>query len=181
MLDIEKIESGLQELHLKESDLSAVIKESVESFRPQAEEKGIRFSLDIVHPLPCIIDEDRLKQVFTNLISNALRWSPTNSTVEISAKRRNGEIVSEIKDKGPGIPPNEQSKIFERFYKKSRDGTGLGLTIAKGIIEAHGGEIGVISDGSNGATFYVRLKTVKDEGNSRESKSHESKTALTRC
>jgi signal transduction histidine kinase len=158
MLDIEKIESGLQELHLRESDLSAVIKESVESFKPQAEEKGVRFYLDIAHPLPCIVDEDRIKQVFTNLISNALRWSPPGSTVEISAERRNGEIISEIKDRGPGIPPDEQSKVFERFYKKSRDGTGLGLTIAKGIIEAHGGEIGVISDGKNGATFYVRLK-----------------------
>ncbi len=181
MLDIEKIESGLQELHLKESDLSAIIKESVECFRPQAEEKGIRFSLDIVHPLPCIVDEDRIKQVFTNLISNALRWTPSASAIEISAKRRNGEIISEIKDRGPGIPPDEQSKIFERFYKKSRDGTGLGLTIAKGIIEAHGGEIGVISDGKNGTTFYVRLKAHNDEDNGHRSKGYEDKTTLTRC
>jgi len=158
MLDIEKIESGLQELNLKESDLSAIIKESVESFRPQAEEKGVRFSVDIAHPLPCIVDEDRLRQVFTNLISNALRWSPTDSTVVISAERRDGEILSEVRDSGPGIPLQEQARVFERFYKKSRDGAGLGLTIAKGIVEAHGGEIGVISDGSNGATFYVRLK-----------------------
>jgi signal transduction histidine kinase len=125
---------------------------------PRQRKSGVRFYLDIAHPLPCIVDEDRIKQVFTNLISNALRWSPPGSTVEISAERRNGEIISEIKDRGPGIPPDEQSKVFERFYKKSRDGTGLGLTIAKGIIEAHGGEIGVISDGKNGATFYVRLK-----------------------
>jgi len=179
MLDIEKIESGLQELHLKESDLSAVIKESVESFKPQAEEKGVKFSLDIAHSLPCIVDEDRMKQVFTNLISNALRWSPPDSTVEISAERRNGEIISEIKDSGPGIPPEEQAKIFERFYKKSRDGTGLGLTIAKGIVEAHGGEIGVVSDGKNGANFYVRLKacTIKDNGE--KSKGHDGKTTLT--
>lgn len=159
MLDIEKIEAGLQELHISESDLSFIINECIENFRLDAGSKKIRFSLDMDSPLPCSVDEERIKQVFTNLISNALRWSPPDSVISIKAKRLNGAVTVEFSDKGPGIAPDEQHKVFEKFYKKSRDGTGLGLAIAKSIVEAHGGEIGVRSDGRNGSTFYVKLKS----------------------
>ncbi len=159
MLDIEKIESGLQELNIKESDLSPIIMESLNNFRLQAEEKGIRFSVNIPQSLPCVIDEERMRQVFTNLISNALAWSPPGETIMISAERIDGSIYVEVSDRGPGIPPEEETKIFEKFYKRSKDGTGLGLTIAKGIVEAHGGEIGVRRNGVKGSTFYVKLKT----------------------
>lgn len=159
MLDIEKIESGLQELQLKESDISSIIRESVKSFEPQANQKNIRFLLYLNETLTCKIDEEKIKQVFTNLISNAIRWSPEGSEILITSKRVNGNIITEITDHGPGIKPEEQERIFEKFYKKSRDGTGLGLTIAKSIVEAHGGRIGVRSDGKNGSTFYVELKT----------------------
>lgn len=159
MLDIEKIESGLQELHMRESDLSFIIYECIDNFRLDAESKRIRFSLDMDSPLPCSVDEERIKQVFTNLISNALKWSPPDSAISIKAKRLNGTVTVELTDSGPGIAPDEQHKVFEKFYKKSKDGTGLGLAIAKSIVEAHGGEIGVKSDGKCGSTFYVRLNS----------------------
>lgn len=159
MLDIEKIESGLQELHMRESDLSFIINECIDNFRLDAESKRIRFSLDMDSPLPCSVDEERIKQVFTNLISNALKWSPPDSAISIKAKRLNGTVTVELTDSGPGIAPDEQHKVFEKFYKKSKDGTGLGLAIAKSIVEAHGGEIGVKSDGKCGSTFYVRLNS----------------------
>ncbi len=159
MLDIEKIEAGLQEPNIRESDLCVIINECLENFKLDAESKGIRFSLEMSPPLPCPVDEERIKQVFTNLISNALRWSPPDSGISIKAKRLNGTITVEISDNGPGIDPEEQHKVFEKFYKRSKDGTGLGLTIAKSIVEAHGGEIGVKSDGKQGSTFYVRLRT----------------------
>ncbi|MCX7794743.1 MAG: DUF3365 domain-containing protein [Thermodesulfovibrionales bacterium] len=161
MLDIEKIESGLQELNIKESDLSFIINECLENFMVEAKEKKIDFTLEMETPLICSVDEERIKQVFTNLLSNALKWSPPESIISITAKRSNGSIIAEIKDKGPGIKPEEQQRIFEKFYKKSKDGTGLGLAIAKSIIEAHGGEIGVRSDGKNGSTFYIRLKSTE--------------------
>lgn len=161
MLDIEKIEAGLQELHLRESDLCFIINECIDNFKLDADSKRIRFSLDMDSPLPCSVDEERIKQVFINLFSNALKWSPPDSGISIKAKRLNGTVTVEISDSGPGIAPDDQHKVFEKFYKKSKDGTGLGLAIAKSIVEAHGGEIGVKSDGKCGSTFYVRLRTDK--------------------
>ncbi|MFN3739745.1 MAG: ATP-binding protein [Thermodesulfovibrionales bacterium] len=160
MLDIEKIEAGLQELNIRESDLCFIINECLENFKLDAESKRIKFSLDMEPSLLCPVDEERIKQVFTNLLSNALRWSPPDSGISIKAKRLNGMVTVEISDSGPGIAPEEQHKVFEKFYKRSKDGTGLGLTIAKSIVEAHGGEIGVESDGKQGSTFYVRLRRV---------------------
>lgn len=93
-----------------------------------------------------------------NLLSNAIKFSPEGSEVLIKAVPSEDCLMVIVKDNGPGIAPEEQEKVFDKFYKKGdKDGSGLGLAISKGIIEAHGGIIGVISDGVKGASFYFKL------------------------
>ena len=113
-------------------------------------------------------DGDRLVQVMVNLTSNALKFSPEQSTISISASQESDWLEVRLKDEGPGIPAGEQEKIFERFKQVSssssrvKGGTGLGLAICKDIIAQHKGTIGVESEEGKGSTFWFRIPVTKE-------------------
>ncbi len=158
-LDLERIESGIFEMHLSHINLTSLIKEIITSFYSVAIEKKTTFKIIAKHDIFIIADEDRIRQVLINLVSNALKVNPANSEILITVTESEKTVTVSIKDEGPGIPAEEHKKIFEKFYTKGiKDGTGLGLSICKGIIEAHGGKIGIANNnGEKGCTFYFTL------------------------
>jgi signal transduction histidine kinase len=158
MLDIERIEMGTSELHFTNTNLSYLIAETIANFQINADEKGISIQPYIPDSLNIYADEDRIRQVIINLLSNAAKFSSVGSEVIIMAYPERGFVITEIWDDGPGVSMSEQKKVFEKFYKNgNKEGTGLGLAICKSIIEAHNGIIGVKSDGKNGSCFYFKL------------------------
>jgi two-component system sensor histidine kinase ResE len=130
----------------------------------------VKLTLD-VDPLPtCVGDEDRLSQVFTNLVDNAIKHTPEDGFVHLTARSESGQARIEIIDSGAGIPPEHLERIFERFYKidgsrkgEGKPGTGLGLAIAQQIIQAHDGAIHVRSIIGEGSAFEVTLPVVKSD------------------
>ncbi|MGA9349260.1 MAG: HAMP domain-containing sensor histidine kinase [Anaerolineae bacterium] len=173
LLDLARIESGQIEMIREPVDLAKILGVSVEKFAPRAAEGNIELELDTPDLPPLTGDKDRLAQVFTNLLDNALKHTPSTGKVTIKAqevkeKPRKREIIASmveiaVTDTGPGIPPEDLEHIFERFYQvdKSRAGKdrgiGLGLTIAKQIVEAHGGKIIVESVVGLGTRFTITL------------------------
>lgn len=165
-LDLERIESGMYDLHYSQVDLLSLIKEVVISFQTISSKKNITFEIIGSPEILVEADEDRIRQVFINLISNALKYGPENSEIHIAVEESEDVITVSVKDEGPGIPLDIQEKIFDKFYTiGKRHGTGLGLAICKGIVEAHNGEIKVESDpGAGNNTFNFTLP-VTGKGN----------------
>ncbi|MEK6672740.1 MAG: ATP-binding protein [Nitrospirota bacterium] len=158
ILDLERIEQGNAEMHFTEIDMAAVIDETVKGISASSAERGIGIHVEAEIGALVRADEDRIKQVIINLISNAIEYSPVNSDIQIKVLSKDGSAIVIVKDNGPGIPKEEQERIFDRFYTiGSKKGTGLGLAISKGIIEAHGGIIGIVSDSHSGSSFYLKL------------------------
>ena len=167
LLDISRIEAGRIEMKREQVQIDWVAKRRIEELRPQADEKAISLLLDTKPNLPLLIaDTDRIGQVFINLIGNAIKFTPNGGkvTVRISDYSRNGSAATgfhvEIIDTGPGIPPDEREKVFDKFQQLARTrtqqqgGTGLGLSIASGIVEAHGGKLWVdAGDNGQGCNF----------------------------
>ena len=164
LLDLARIEGGAFSFHQDPVDLSGLLENLLLKFDPLAKEMGVDLILE--HgALPIVRgDGDRLMQVFTNLLDNAIKHSPSESRVQIRAERLDPFVQIHFIDSGPGIPPEEQERIFERFYQldKARartglSGFGLGLAIAQEIARAHGGEILLESGSGRGSDFVVKL------------------------
>ena len=163
-LDLERIESGMVEMNFSQVNLLSLIKEVIISFHSTASEKKVTFELKVSPKTFITADEDMIRQVLINLISNALKFSPDNSEIHITVTESEEAVTVSIKDAGPGVSIEEQERIFDKFYTRGvKDGTGLGLAICKGIIEAHHGEIKVINnDGQKGSTFYFTLPKTRE-------------------
>jgi len=168
LLDLARFDAGTVVLDRKALDLSKLLTHVVNQLIPQAAEARVKLSLD-VEPLPtCVGDEDRLAQVFTNLVDNAIKHTPVNGFVKLNARSEAGLVRIEIIDSGKGIPEEHLSRIFERFYKvdgsrkeESKPGTGLGLAIAQQIVQAHEGSLSVRSTLGEGSVFEVTIPVVK--------------------
>ena len=169
LLDMEKLASGKMEFEYKPLEVTEFLKEAIEVNQGYGAQYNVNFV--IVDPQEETIiyaDRNRMMQVLSNLLSNAAKFSPEGSSVEVSAKPYNENIRIEVTDKGNGIPPEYQSQIFERFTQVDSSstrhvgGTGLGLNIAKAIVEKHCGTIGFISNPEGGTTFYVDLPKLED-------------------
>ncbi|UQA59171.1 ATP-binding protein [Polyangium aurulentum] len=161
LLDLSKLEAGKLAIEPREFEAGELVDELVEMFRPLAEQKRITLTAELVHQT-CQIqgDKERILQVFSNLIGNAIKFTPERGTVTIRLDACGNEINFRVKDTGPGIPEADLSHVFDRFWQakeRARQGTGLGLSIAKAIVEAHGGTISVESEVGKGATFYFSL------------------------
>ncbi len=157
MLDIERIESGIMDFHYSSFNLSELIDEVIMEVE-ETGSKSLNYRTEISDSLYIEGDRERIRQVMMNILQNAQKFSPNNSEIFINAMDIDGWITVEITDHGPGIPIEEQNRIFEKFYKgRINGGTGLGLAISKAIIEAHKGIIGVRSDGKNGSTFFFKI------------------------
>ena len=178
LLDISRIEAGRIEMKRERVHIDRVAKRRIEELRPQADEKAITLLLDVNPTLPLLIaDADRVGQVFINLIGNAIKFTPNGGkvTVRISESPHNGSVSNgfhvEIIDTGPGIPPDERKKIFDKFHQlastrtQQQGGTGLGLSIASGIVEAHGGKLWVdAGDNEQGCNFQFFIPLGQKNG-----------------
>lgn len=177
ILDIQKMQEGKMAFDMRRCSLVDICRDAVDSAAPMGESVSVAYRFDAVAGLPPVwADAGRIEQVVANLLSNATKYSPTGSTVEVRVDTAGSERLRvEVRDQGPGLEPELANKVFERFVQgetgdtRSSGGTGLGLTIARSIVERHGGEIGVVSTPGSGATFYFELPTATSvqRGNSR--------------
>jgi len=164
-LDLERIESGAFDIHFTNFDILNVTKDVITGFQSLTSNKKITFGLISDTGREIFADEDRIRQVMINLISNAIKVSPYDSEIQITVSDLVHKVAISIKDQGHGIPAEEHEKVFDKFYTRgTKDGSGLGLAICKGIIEAHNGEISVSNnDNGSGCTFTFTLpRTGKD-------------------
>ena len=168
--ELSRVEAGSYHLDIKPVDVSALVQTVAKRLSLQFESKRISLDLDLAPGLTRVqADEDRAVQVLTNLVGNALQYTPENGKVIISAKQLIDEVQIAVKDSGIGIPPEHLAHIFDRFYRvdKSRSrhaggGSGIGLTIARALVEAMGGRIWVESEGEGqGSTFTFTLKPAR--------------------
>jgi len=168
--ELSRFESHAYQLDIRPLDVSSLVQTVTKRLAPQAETKRISLDLELAPDLPRILaDEDRAVQVLTNLTGNALQYTPEDGRVTIAAQRINHEVQISVRDTGIGIPPEHLPHIFDRFYRadKSRSrraggGSGIGLTIARALVEAHGGRIWAESAGEGqGSTFTFTLPIAK--------------------
>ena len=164
LLHISKVEAGKLHLELRETDLPALLETNVEFNRLVAGRKQIEIRLSREEDIPLLrVDAPKIEQVLNNLIGNAIKFSYPKTTVEVRAARRERDVVVDVRDEGQGIPAGELDRLFipfESLSVKSTGGepsTGLGLAIAKRIVEGHGGEMRVRSEAGVGSTFSFSL------------------------
>jgi PAS domain S-box-containing protein len=162
LLDFARIEAGTFRLRLASVDLRGPAHEIVDSLRPQAEDARLTLGFDAPdEPLEVVMDARRIQQVLTNLVHNALKFTPAGGTITVRLRAEGASVRGEVEDTGPGITPEDVPRLFQRFSQLQRGmakgGTGLGLAISKSIVEAHGGEIGVTSQPGHGSTFWFTL------------------------
>jgi PAS domain S-box-containing protein len=163
MLDLEKMEAGKLELRMQRLEAAALVEATLESLRAPAEAARVRLRAQVAPGLAVRGDPDRLQQVLTNLVSNAVKFSPPDSEVLLSASEDASQVRFSVTDQGPGIPAEQHPHLFGKFFQldssdtRSKGGTGLGLAISQGIVEQHGGRIVVDSAPGRGATFRFSL------------------------
>lgn len=164
VLDFSRIEMGRKEFNFRKGNFANAIQDTLESYRYHLEKKGFVIQTDITSGLPEMnFDGEAITSVLVNLLSNAMKFSPKNKEVAVKLYRDDGNAVLQVADKGIGISTEEVSKIFQRFYRSKNKvvtetaGSGLGLTLVKHIVEAHGGKIAVESDPGKGSIFSVIL------------------------
>jgi signal transduction histidine kinase len=170
--ELSRVEARAYELELRPVEVSPLAQSVAKRLTPQAETRRISLKLELAPGLPRVLaDEDRLMQILTNLTGNALQYTPEGGSVTTTAKRIDDEVQIAVHDTGIGIPSEHLAHIFDRFYRvdKSRSrkaggGSGIGLTIARALVEAHGGRIWAESAGEGqGSTFVFTLPVAKND------------------
>jgi len=164
LLDISKIEAGKIDLQFEMINYTSLVLRVVELHRTIAAHKGITINLEFTEgAIEVVVDQRKIEQIITNLLSNAIKFSPANSLISVKMKVESETICTEIDDQGPGIPEGIVDNIFKSFGEKpnkptaSEVSTGLGLSIAKKLVEAHGGQIGVKNRVEGGASFFFTI------------------------
>jgi NtrC-family two-component system sensor histidine kinase KinB len=168
LLDISRIESGQAEIQMQPVNVQELVLRVTDKVRPAFLDHRITLKTEVAPDVPQVLaDPSRLSLVFDNLLSNALKYTPTGGEVRVTAKSGDGVVRFTIEDTGVGIASDYVSRIFEKFFRvpgQEQASSGLGLTIAKEIVEAHGGTIGVASQVGQGTTFTVDLKAAEPAG-----------------
>ncbi len=171
ILDLEKAESGKLELHLEEQALVPIVEQAIELNRGYADSFGVSIRLEPHEgDTRVVVDRDRFIQVLTNLLSNAVKYSPKDSVVHVSVSSQDGLARVSVIDAGPGIPPEFEKRIFQKFSQadssdtRAKGGTGLGLSIAKMLMERFGGQVEFERGRRTGANFYVTLPKRQSTG-----------------
>jgi signal transduction histidine kinase len=164
LLDLSKLESGTVPLERSTMSAGDLLERAANEWRVRASERGVRLRVELEESqLLLDVDGQRLQQVLGNLVANAIRHSPAGGEVVLRARSRNGLAHLEVEDGGPGIPPGDAERVFERFYRSDRarsvddGGSGLGLSIARWIVELHGGSIRVDPGTKRGCRIVVEL------------------------
>ncbi|SCY82774.1 sensor histidine kinase [Desulfoluna spongiiphila] len=161
LMDVSEAETGMLRITPYETDLTELIETIVEMYRFVAEEKEVRIDATIEQGLVASVDPHRLSQALANILDNAVKFTPEGKTVHITASREHTSVCIGIRDAGPGIPPEDIPRIWDRLFRgdrsRSEKGLGLGLSLVRGIVAAHHGEIHVESREGEGALFTVVL------------------------
>jgi signal transduction histidine kinase len=161
LMDITEAEMGMMKLHRESLDLRLIIREIVDLYQYVAEEKNISIHTDLDDPCVASVDHNRMRQVFGNLLDNAIKYTDQGGSVVVSARTENGAAVVRFRDTGCGIPARETTKIWARLYRgdksRSQRGLGLGLSLVKAVVEAHQGHVFVSSKVDHGSEFAVTL------------------------
>lgn len=164
LLEIRRIESGRLRLVRRPERVQQLVEDAIQSMRLLADERGItlRRSLGPGLPETIRVDADRIQQIFSNLVGNALKFTPEGGTITVGAEAEDGSVVFSVNDTGPGLEPDQLPHVFDRFWQARHHGShgvGLGLSIAKGLAEAHGGGVAVESEAGNGSRFSFIVPT----------------------
>jgi PAS domain S-box-containing protein len=160
LLDIKKLDAGQTQFSIQPFDERILLENAIEANRAMAESRGVRIRFDVAAEVLCVqVDPDRFIQVATNLLANAIQFSPRDQEVVVAVERRGAKVHVAISDHGCGIPAEFKAHLFERFAQAHGQaarsgGTGLGLSIARTIVERMGGEIGYEDTAGGGSTFY---------------------------
>jgi signal transduction histidine kinase len=169
ILDFSRIEAGRKEYRLVPSDIGAVVREVVESYRFAIEKLGFTLELELGDDLPELeLDPEALSQALINLLNNAIKYSPEQKAIMVSVRREHDRVLLSVSDRGMGIPRSEHRRIFEKFYRvetslvHTTKGSGLGLALVQHITEAHGGHVELSSTPGEGSRFTLSLP-VPDE------------------
>ncbi|PYQ74011.1 MAG: two-component sensor histidine kinase [Acidobacteria bacterium] len=161
LMDISEAESGTLQLTREPVSLHEVVDRAVDLYRDVAETKGVRLTVAPGDAVVVSGDRTRLEQVAANLIDNAVKYTPAGGRVDVHVRRDGDRAVLEVRDTGAGITPDEVSRIWDRLFRgdtsRAERGLGLGLSLVKAIVEAHGGTVGVTSEPGRGSTFTVLL------------------------
>jgi signal transduction histidine kinase len=161
LLDLSRLDAGLIDLNLGHHDISEVIQSATSGYRERALEEGL--SLDVLtpeEPLPLSCDRARIELAISNLLDNAIKFTPSGGNVQIGARAEGDAVLIWVEDNGSGIDQEDLPHIFDRFYRgrhSEAGGSGLGLSIARAIFEAHGGSVSVDSAPSQGSSFLITL------------------------
>ena len=166
LLDLSRLESGEVKLNIAPVDVVGAIAEVVETYGEQAREKGVSLTMyDASAVVEASADEGRLQQVLSNLVENAVKFTPSGGEVHVDVEHKGRWLEVRVEDRGIGVAPEDMPHVFERFYKAGRfqnqGGTGLGLAIAKHIVQSHGGRIWVSSREEGGSTFAFTIPAAR--------------------
>jgi signal transduction histidine kinase len=161
LMDISEAETGTMALHLETTNLADLIRQSVDLYEDLAEQRGLRIEAARDGELQIPLDRNRMRQVVANLLDNAVKYTPPGGRILIAARRDGPDAVLSVSDTGVGIPADELPRIWDRLYRgdksRSERGLGLGLSLVKAIVEAHGGRVAVMSVPDTGSRFDLRL------------------------
>jgi two-component system phosphate regulon sensor histidine kinase PhoR len=162
LTELSRVETGKAELKKEPVDLNQLVDEVIAQLSPQVQRQKLSISRDFAANLPLVpADKDRVRQVIANLVHNAIKFTPVEGRITITSRALEGSVAVDIADTGIGIAEEELPRVFERFYKgdkaRAGEGTGMGLAIAKHIVEAHGGSIWARSEEGKGSTFSFSL------------------------
>ncbi|MEO7412618.1 MAG: ATP-binding protein [Opitutaceae bacterium] len=165
LLDVSAAENGVLRLDRELVDIAAMLKNLGDLFAMVAEEKTMRFEISAAPGATVWADPSRLRQALANLVDNALKYTPAGGLVRINAETKGTRTTITVADSGPGIPPGDETKIWRRLYRgdhsRSQRGLGLGLSVVKAMIEAHGGTVAVANRPEGGAVFTVELPAAR--------------------
>jgi signal transduction histidine kinase/DNA-binding response OmpR family regulator len=169
LLEVQRLESGRIRWDMKPQDLSKFVRACAQVFEPMAASKSVQIQIECPDALPEVeADADKISQVLSNLVSNAIKYTPTGGQVHISARPSGNDVLISVCDTGPGIPRDKWDYIFERFarvtasFAREIGGVGLGLYIVRQIMDHHGGRVWLDSEVGKGSTFYIALPIRKD-------------------
>ena len=161
LMDISEAESGTMQLQREAVTLADIVSRAVDLYRDVADAKGVTLTADAPADVVVMADRTRLEQAAANLIDNAVKYTPSGGRVDVQVRRKSDAAVLTVKDTGPGIPTDELPRIFDRLFRgdtsRTERGLGLGLSLVKAIVEAHGGTVEVVSEVGRGSTFSVSL------------------------